>query len=127
MSHPLVGSLFATAVFADPDYGVLKNVVAAAGSLLAATGALLLGWRGRGRWEPAEEDVPRGPQKVGSLLAALAIAVIWARYRHDHPQTLTGLIIGFGVACLIALCAYSFLIGVYTYKDVGNNRVVIGG
>jgi hypothetical protein len=53
------------------------QIVADAGALIAAAGAILVSWKGRARWEPWEEDVPKGPQQVAGLVTAVAIGVLW--------------------------------------------------
>jgi hypothetical protein len=38
-----------------------------------------MGFRGRAKWEPSEEDVSAGPQKVAALITAVGIVIIWVR------------------------------------------------
>jgi hypothetical protein len=59
------------------DYGPFADIVKIAGSIMAMGLAIGLGWRGRAKWEPIEEDVPAGPRKVGGLIAAITVALIW--------------------------------------------------
>ncbi len=64
--------------------------------------ALRLGWRGRAKWEPIEEDVSAGPQKVAALVAAVAVALIWARlYDLQYETILTKI----SVYCLLIAVA----------------------
>jgi hypothetical protein len=104
---------------ADSNYGVLQPVVSDAGSIMAAGGAIALAWRGRTAWEPSEEDLSGGPQKVGGLIGAILIVILWV-YAHGSPKDhfLIPLIIAAAVTCFVALCAYSFLIAVQTYSRV---------
>lgn len=60
------------------DYGVFANVVAIAGSLMAATAAIRLAWMGRARWQPPEEAVSKGTAKIAALGSAIAIALLYA-------------------------------------------------
>lgn len=99
--------------------GVLANIVAAAGSLIAATSSIGLAWRKRARWEPVEEDVPNSGQHVGGLLAAAAIAVFWYRVsvsRTLYDQELISYIVRFGIATLIGLIIYVLLVATYVYE-----------
>jgi len=59
------------------DLGPFTTLVSTAGSLMAAAAALLFTFRRRAKWEPVEQDVPRGAERVGGLLIAVAIAVLW--------------------------------------------------
>lgn len=64
-------------ILVSPDYGGFAPIVKIAGSVMAMGSAIGLGWRHRAKWEPIEEDVPAGPQRVGGLIAAITIALIW--------------------------------------------------
>lgn len=119
---------------ADSNYGALQPVVSDAGSIIAAGGAIALAWRGRFNWEPSEQDVSGGPQKVGGLVAAILIVILWVS-AHGSPrsQFLVPLVVGTAAICVVALCAYSFLIGLQTYTRIGvvdghaQNQKIIGG
>jgi hypothetical protein len=126
----VVGLLGGTAMAAvsrpQADYGVLAQTVATAGTLIASAGALLLCWKGRFSWEPAEEDVPRSAQKFGGLIVAVLNAIIWYRFVRQQLLTPDDLIrlSGFFVAVgLIAMLIYSVLVGVFVYEKI----VVVGG
>jgi hypothetical protein len=98
------------------EYGALSSLVSGAGTLIAAAGALALGFRGRAKWEPSEQDVDRGPQKVGGLLIAVTIAVLWTQTRNlESLPFLTRtafILVGSTVAALIV---YGILISVFSY------------
>jgi hypothetical protein len=100
----------------DKDYGAFAPIVSAAGTILAMGAALTLGWKGRAKWEPVEEDVPRAPQKVASLVAALMVVLIWAQWNEiQYKGTLTKLVIGCSVALIVSLVVYGLLNGfIYT-------------
>lgn len=118
------------------DFGALSETVATAGTLIAAVGAFMLCWKGPFNWEPAEEDLPRSAQKVGSLLIGIAIAIIWFRFKNhtltsDDLQTLS-MVLGVGV--LIAFIVYGLLVSVYVYDIVRSANInqvriikIIGG
>jgi hypothetical protein len=104
---------------ASPDYGVLAQVVAAAGTLIAAGGALALCWKGRFNWEPVEEDIPKAAQKFGGLVIAVAIAVLWYRFTQQHllaADDLMWLADKFALGGLAALVLYGLLVGVLVYE-----------
>lgn len=92
------------------DYGPFAPVVAASGSVLAMGLALGLGWRGRAKWEPVEEDVPAGPQKVGGLVAAVVVALIWARmFDLQYGSTLTAIAVWCLAVAVVSLLFYMML------------------
>jgi hypothetical protein len=92
------------------NYGPFAPVVAASGSILAMGAALRLGWRGRAKWEPIEEDVPAGPQKVGGLAAAIAVALIWVRmYEIRYETDLTKIAIYCWILAFVSLLIYIML------------------
>jgi hypothetical protein len=111
------------------DYGPFKDIVAAAGAIMAMVGAIGLAWRGRSRWEPSEQDIPAGAQKVGGLVAGLLIVLLWVEWRNtDHTKALDRLIIALGIGTVILLLVYSYLVGAQSY-DVIKTRTtrIIGG
>ena len=59
------------------DYGQFKDVVAIAGSILAAGTAIRLGWMRRAKWMPPAESVPGGTVKVSALVCSVVIAVLF--------------------------------------------------
>jgi hypothetical protein len=106
-------------IVAATKYGALAPLVSTVGCLVAAAGAIGLAWRGRARWEPSEEDVATGPQKVGGLVAAVAIAVLWASANNsDSDGLLVRLAISLAALAVGALLAYSFVISTQTYEVV---------
>src|SRR5438132_965532 len=100
------------------DYGAFAPIVSAAGSIMAMGAAITLGFKGRAKWEPVEEDVAKGPQKVASVVAALLIVLVWVQF-HDvvYKNTLTKLVIWCSSAVIVSLLVYGLLKG-YVYKRV---------
>ena len=100
----------------DKDFGAFAPIVSSAGTILAMGAALTLGWKGRARWEPVEEDVPRAPQKVAGLVAALMVVLIWVQWNAiQYKSTLTKLVIGCSIALIVSLVVYGLLNGfIYT-------------
>ncbi len=116
------------------EFGPFSNLVADSGTLIAVVGALGLAWRGRNRWEPSEEDIAAGPQRIGGLVAAAGLVLLWARYHNATGAPGLGLLLVILiVACVISLLVYSFLVGMQTYEVTkavdGQPRVskIIGG
>jgi hypothetical protein len=117
------------------DYGVFTNIVASAGTIIAMGAAIGLAWRGRAKWEPSEDDVPKAPQKVAGLLSAVAITVIWASLQEsEYMSVLSKLSLGLTFAALVCLCLYAFLVATQTYEQVitkspkrFDKRNIIGG
>ena len=122
-------------IFLQPnEYGPFSDIVSSAGSLIATAGALALGWRRRARWEPSEEDVANGPQRVGSLLVVIAIALLFTQMRdQSHLPFLNRLTLWLGIATVVSLLIYGILVGTLTYNrldEVNGNVVqkkIIGG
>jgi hypothetical protein len=116
---------------ATPDYGPLKEVVAGAGAIIAASTAILATWSGRAGFGLSADELPRGAQRVGGLLAGLAIVLIWVSWRDGaHNHQLVVAIIALGSVTLASLILYASLIGTLTYEKVeldGSTRRIIGG
>jgi hypothetical protein len=121
-------------LLAGEDFGPFTDLVGLAGTAIAAIGALTLAWRGRARWEPDEEDISTGPQKVGGVLALVGLVLLWTAFEGaDDVGALRWLTVLFAVLTVVGLFLYSFLISRQTYqleKLKGNGVVsvtVIGG
>jgi hypothetical protein len=88
---------------------------------MAAAGAITLAWKGRAAWEPSEQDISRGPQKVSGLLAAVAVAVLWASAAPVDPASKQFLIrtaLTCGALSLVFLSVYGFLVSSLTFNLV---------
>jgi hypothetical protein len=59
------------------QYGVFANLVAIAGCLAAAAGAIALTWLKRAKWQPPEEVLPAGAARFSSLIVMIFIAVTY--------------------------------------------------
>lgn len=113
------------------DYGVFNQLVAGAGSLMAMSAALLLGFKGRARWEPSDQDVDKGAQKVGALASAVLIGFIFLEL--SKPEDVPRLM-HFAFLCLVitvvSLLLYSSLTTIFIYvqwQDTPEQRNIIGG
>ena len=112
------------------DYGILTNLVKVAGTLISASVAIGLTWRGRAKWEPSEIDIPKGPGRVAGLMTAVAVAIIWSVIADTtHLKLLTQLAIGLAIGTFIALLIYSFLVATQTYRIITDTseQKIIGG
>lgn len=104
--------------FASTDYGQFAPIVSTAGTILAMGAALSLGWKGRAKWEPVEEDVSAGPQKVASLVAALMIVLIWVQWNEkSHQGQLIKTMVGCSIGLIVSFIVYGLLQG-HTYDKV---------
>jgi hypothetical protein len=119
---------------AAANYGALRPVVSGASSVIAAGGAVALSWRSRAKWEPSEEDLSKGPQKVGGLVAAVLIAILWLESKSSpRSHFVVSLTIATTVVCVVALIAYSFLISMQTFtlitasNEIAKSQKIIGG
>lgn len=105
-------------------YGVMTDIVRSSGAIIATSLAIGQAWRGRTSWEPSEEDVSRGPQKVGSLAAAVLIVIVWAQ---TGPSTKGGVVAALAAALvastIVFLIVYGFVVATQTYERV----IVVGG
>jgi hypothetical protein len=102
----------------NTDYGVFAKIVAVSGTILAAGSAIGLGWRRRAKWEPIEQDVPAGPQKVGSLVSAVSIALLFAflndlKYARTLGTTAAWCLGG----TIVALVVYTLLFSIVYEKE----------
>jgi hypothetical protein len=97
-------------------YGVLAGVVTAAGCIMATSAAITLAFRGRANWEPSEQDIPAGPEKVAALVSGILIVIFWTTM--SKPRHLTALIRlarNFAIGCVLSLLVYGFLVGTQTF------------
>src|SRR2546425_915111 len=98
-------------LFGSNNYGPLANLVGTVGSIISAGAAIGLAWRGRTKWEPSEEDISKGPQKVAGLVAAVLIVLIWALLNDAaHISLLVRFAIGLALLCVLSLLVYGFLV-----------------
>jgi hypothetical protein len=105
------------------DYGIFTDLVKAAGLLISATATLSLTWRGRAKWEPDEQDLPRGVQKLGGLLGAIALGVLFTQYATAaYKNQLIQSLIWLAAVALGSFVLYGVLIKVFTYKKRVSNK-----
>jgi hypothetical protein len=109
------------------DFGPLAPLVGLVGSIAAAGLAIGFSWRGRAKWEPSEQDIANGPQRVGGLGSAVLVALLFVLTRSNTSiGLLPGLAFGAFVVSLVALLVYGIITSTQTYKD-GGGRKIIGG
>lgn len=104
------------------NYGVFAEFIPTIGATVAAAGAIWLSFKGRARWEPAEEDVPALAQRSGILLAAVSITMVWY-VGTTNPGYVVPMSVPFAVLTVLFSLLYGYLVGWLTYsKEVALNR-----
>jgi hypothetical protein len=113
------------------DYGIFSQLVASAGSLMAMSVALLLGWKGRAGWEPSDQDVDKGAQKVGALAAGILIAFIFVELsKPEDVPTLMHLSLLSLAMTVGSLLVYGSLTTIFIYiqwQGTPEQRNIVGG
>ena len=115
------------------EFGPFQELMTAVGFLTATAGALVLGFRGRSRWEPSEQDIPKGLQQVGTLLTAVILVVVWVQREELGREPLISLVLGLAGGTVGCLLLYGILVGLYTYdvptvENPAEDRIkIIGG
>jgi len=98
---------------------------------MAMSAALLLGFKGRARWEPSDQDVDKGAQKVGALASAVLIGFIFLELpRPEDVPTLMHLAFICLAVAVVSLLVYSALTTIFIYiqwQDTSEQRNIIGG
>jgi hypothetical protein len=103
------------------DYGVLKDIVAISGSLIAAVTAIRLAWMRRARWMPPEESVSGATAKMSSLGCAVAIGILYLE-RHNLGAQSIELLAGIGfLVALLALAISIYINTAYTFIRLKHN------
>lgn len=108
------------------DLGILTGLIDDIGSLIAAVTAIMLSFKGRQKWEPCEEDIPKGPVKVVGTLTAVGVALLYSFSLSKYTQDLYfSLAINFSIMLSVGFLTYVLLINQFTYNRV--NQKIIGG
>jgi hypothetical protein len=101
---------------------------------MSAAGVLAATWKKRAPWEPVVDDIPNGPQRVGGLLSALGIALLWGNRSNLDTASLTNAAIVLGIVCGVSLLFYVLLVTSFVYVKkvaVGPQQVrdekIVGG
>jgi len=119
----------------EDKYGSLWPIVRRASQLMAASAAITLAWRGRAAWEPSEQDIALGPQKVAALVTAVLIAVLYGTMsRPAFRRKLVRIALRLAGGCVAALLVYGFLVGMQTYdrkyspapNEMANEKIIGG-
>ena len=119
-----------------PDYGVLSDLVPVVTAFMAGVSALTFAFKGRAKWEPAEEDIPNSAQRVGGLVTAVLIALIWYHlsYKGADSGVVGWIALGLAVFTLVAVLMYGYLVGLLTFDKIvalddgrTKTRKIIGG
>jgi len=89
------------------QFGPLTGLVGTVGSIFAAGVAIALTWRGRARWEPSETDIAKGPERVGGLVTAVLIVILFVVTR---PPGSGGLLPALAIFLLVEGLLIAFVI-----------------
>src|SRR2546423_7351368 len=101
------------------EYGPFASIVATAGAIMSATGALIMGFRRGAKWEPVEIDLDRGPRRVSSLLAAIGIVLVWSQLQNNnYMRVLVVMVLILGTLTFLFLVLYGYFIQVYTFEKI---------
>lgn len=120
---------------AAAETGSLAPLVEAAGWLMSASIAIGLTWRRRAKWEPIEEDVGQGPARVGGLVCAVGLALLWTQLGdQENRDTVLTIAIVCAATCVVALLGYGYLIATHVYErlvstqsNTHHTEKIIGG
>jgi hypothetical protein len=85
--------------------------------------AISLSWRRGGKWIPYQEDLPKAAERIGGVLTAVAVALLWALYNSwVAVPFLTRTALMTAAAAVVAFLIYAFLVALQTYqKDVSTS------
>jgi hypothetical protein len=110
----------AAASSAQSDYGPLSGLVQTAGWLISSVFAIGLSWRRGGKWIPYQEDLPKAAERIGGVLTAVAVALLWSLYNSWTAMPfLSRTALFTAVAAVVSFLIYAFLVSLQTYqKDV---------
>ncbi|TGR83836.1 hypothetical protein EN866_33740 [Mesorhizobium sp. M2D.F.Ca.ET.223.01.1.1] len=111
------------------EYGAFANVVAIAGCLTAAAGAIGLAWMKRTSWQPPEDSVPHAVSRLSGLLSAVFIGVLYVFSGQLGRVYIAGIAAFCGIVSLVALyiCIDTNTRHSYNSKTAGADRRVLGG
>lgn len=111
------------------EYGPFADIVAGAGSLIAASSAVGLAWMRRAKWLPPGEVVSGSTAKVSALVSAVVIGILFV-YRNGLVSRLPTVA---GASLLLALVGLAFSIYLNVRFSMEDRRVkskpkrVLGG
>jgi hypothetical protein len=106
---------------AEPDYGVLTDVVAIAGSLIAAATAIRLAWMRRARWMPPEETVDGAVAKVTGVICAVLIGLLFLLRHQISLMLMATIAIGCLVLTIVTLIMSIYVNTKYSYTRTTND------
>jgi hypothetical protein len=112
----------------ENDYGPFKGLVEMAGFLVSTVIALRYVIKGKVKWDPSEEDVPKGGQRVAGAISVLFLIYLLftdAQSQFDIVKTLQLLI----PVLVVSLLGYGFVINQFTFDSYDGAKPikVIGG
>jgi hypothetical protein len=84
-----------------------ENVTQAVTALLSLTTAIYGGFRGRAKWEPHTQDIPKGSQRIAALISFVIISAILYFLREESYSLL--------VAAIMVVCGAGAYLGFHDY------------
>lgn len=115
-------------------YGVLSDVVAVAGSLIAVAAAIRLAWMRRAKWMPPAETVTGATAKSSALICAVVIGVLYLFRLQIGTSRMASLALILLGCFIFSLCvsiyvntAYSFVERKHKTKSEQLEFRVLGG
>jgi hypothetical protein len=118
------------------EYGQLGSLVATVGSVMAAGVAILAVWAGKGRWAPPRNPLSDALEPVSVVVSmAIILTLLIDPFLIAGPGGLATAALGFGIAAVITLLVYLFLMIVLVHeipKSTGDGTTtrterIIGG
>lgn len=99
------------------EYGQLGSLVATAGSVMAAGVAILAVWAGKGRWAPPRNPLSDALEPVSVVVAmAIILTLLIDPFLIAGPGGLATAALAFGIAAVVALLVYLFLMIVLVHE-----------
>jgi hypothetical protein len=102
------------------EFGTLGPIVEVVGWLVSSSAAISFAWRRRAAFEPSEVDIPKAPERVGGLLTAVLLGLLFSQYSDaSHTHLLVNLAIYTASSTLLALLLYGILVSSLTFEVEG--------
>jgi ABC-type uncharacterized transport system substrate-binding protein len=102
----------------------LAKIVA---TLLTIGSSITLAWKGRNKWEPSEQDLSNGAQRVSGLIIAVGVTILWVVYLDlKYFDLLVKATIIFVIFSVAFFLIYGILISTLTYEKKGKVKIIGG-
>jgi hypothetical protein len=87
-----------------------EDITQAVTALLSMTTAVYGGFRGRAKWEPHAQDIPKGSQRIAALISCVIISAILYFLRKESSSLL--------VAAIMVVCGAGAFLGFHDYLKI---------